>query len=264
MDTLPVPPFENETKRASIVTKPTSASSAKQIQLTTLESGTSVAPRQRPKGSIQPSSHNLPIVAPPSPSPRNTLSSPIPTAQGVTTNTTAVTASVQQSNQTSADATPQPFQNTATEEPFAAQFQANFPPVQAPVAVTPQYSTANSSQSNSATNVNQTVDDAIATDPNNLDSLFESKFPDPFREPELPTTPSTHSSNTGSSGALGTGDVTKTSTTALATQQQHDVVMPLEMAATPTKMNIQQLLGAPKAPVAGHRRNVSDTSAFNK
>lgn len=238
-----MPPFESETKRASIGAKPSSATSAKQMQLNTIESGTSVAPRQRPKGSIQPSTHNLPIVAPPSPSPRNTLSSPVPPGAQA------------QPNSQSAETTPQQFQG-AEEPAFNAQFQANFPPVPPPAAAgTPQYALANS-QSNSVTNMNQ-ID--AATDPKNLDSLFESKFPDPFREQEDDGAP--HPAHIGSSGAIGGGDATKPSTLG----SQHDVVMPLEnIASTPTKANIQQLLGAPKVPVAGHRRNVSDTSAFNK
>lgn len=239
-----MPPFESETKRASIGAKPSSAISAKPIQLNTIESGTSVAPRQRPKGSIQPSTHNLPIVAPPSPSPRNTLSSPVPAG-----------APAQPNPPQSAEAQPQQFQG-AEEPAFNAQFQANFPPVQPPAAAgTPQYALTNS-QSNSVTNVNQ-ID--AATDPKNLDSLFESKFPDPFREQE-DDGGALHPAHIGSSGAIGV-DACKPSTLG----SQHDVVMPLEnIASTPTKSSIQQLLGAPKVPVAGHRRNVSDTSAFNK
>lgn len=218
------------------------------------EAGTSVAPRQRPKGSIQPASHNLPIVAPPSPSPRNTLSSPVPPSAAVANaaGTTTVVAT-SQSNPPSSETTPQQYANAADEATptFTAQFQANFPPVQAPVAVTPQYPSGNNSQSNSITNVNQT--DAVITDAQNLDSLFESKFPDPFREP--PTSGSSASSH-------GTLTNVGSSNTQLPS---HDVVMPLEtLVSTPTKTNIQQLLVTPKAVIAGHRRNVSDTSAFNK
>lgn len=244
LDTLPVPPFESETKRAPI-NKTTAVVSSKQNQMPTVESGTSVAPRQRPKGSIQPSSHNLPIVAPPSPSPRNTLSSPVPPATA-TVNAPVTAIATATSNPQSAETTPQHFPN-AEEPTFNAQFQANFPPVQAPVAVTPQYSSANNSQSNSITNVNQT--DAAVADPNNLDSLFESKFPDPFRE----------------SVATGSATSSLATLTNIDTIAQQDVVMPLEtVASTPTKSNIQQFLGAPKAAMVGHRRNVSDTSAFNK
>lgn len=240
LDTLPVPPFESETKRASIGAKPSSTASTKQLQLGSAESGTSVAPRQRPKGSIQPSAHNLPIVAPPSPSPRNTLSSPVPPG-----------TQAQPTSQPS-EATPQQFQ-TAEEPVFTAQFQANFPPVPPQVAAgTPQYALTNS-QSNSVTNVSQ-ID--AAADPKNLDSLFESKFPDPFREGDG----AEHPTHIGSSGTIGV-DTTKPT----GMGSQHDIVMPLEnIASTPTKSNIQQLLGAPKVPVVGHRRNVSDTSAFNK
>lgn len=238
LDTLQVPPFESEIKRASITAKAAAGTTtAKQTQLPVLESGTSVAPRQRPKASVQPVAHTLPIVAPPSPSPRNIVSSPVPATQ---------------SNPPSAEVVEEP--------PFTAQFQANFPPVQTPAAVTPQYSATASqslqtSTSNSVTNVSQA--DGTAAAPDNLDALFESKFPDPFREAAAAGVP--RSTRTGSSGAIGV-DLGKVS--AFGSQ---DVVMPLEtVVATPTKTSIQQLLGAPKLPIVGHRRNMSDTSAFNK
>lgn len=238
LDTLLVPPFESETKRATINAKAAAGTTAaKQMQLPVLESGTSVAPRQRPKASVQAVAHTLPIVAPPSPSPRNVVS-PVPATQ---------------SNPPSAEVVEEP--------PFTAQFQANFPPVQTPVAVTPQYSATASqslqtSTSNSVTNVSQA--DGTTAAPDNLDSLFESKFPDPFRE-SAAVAGVPRSVRTGSSGAIGS-DLGKVS--AFGSQ---DVVMPLEtVVATPTKASIQQLLGAPKLPVVGHRRNMSDTSAFNK
>ena len=209
------------------------------MQIPIVESGTSVAPRQRPNGSVQPVSHTLPLVAPPSPSPRNNLSSPVPSA--------AIPPS--QSADTQEQITP------AAEEaqPFTAQFQANFPPIasgQPPV--TPQaqqpFSQPSQSTSNSATNINQ-LDGGKSDD---LDSLFESKFPDPFRE----TAASAAKADSSSSGNIAV------STNIFA--QPQDVVMPLEIVAgTPTKTTAQ-MLGAPKVNPGGHRRNMSDTSAFNK
>lgn len=62
-------PFESELRRVSMQKI---LSAPKQQVLTEL--GTSVAPRQRPKGNV--SSQNLPLVLPSSPSPRNTIASP--------------------------------------------------------------------------------------------------------------------------------------------------------------------------------------------
>lgn len=77
LESLPIPPMESELKRTQS-TRSTPFSLAKQMQ--NVESGTSVAPRQRPKGNI--STQNLPLVQPPSPSQRNTntLPSPLPSA----------------------------------------------------------------------------------------------------------------------------------------------------------------------------------------
>lgn len=75
LENLPIPPMESELKRSQS-TRSTPFSLAKQMQ--NPESGTSVAPRQRPKASI--SAQALPLVQPPSPSQRstNTLPSPLP------------------------------------------------------------------------------------------------------------------------------------------------------------------------------------------
>lgn len=72
MDSLTIPPFESEVKRAT-VQKPAIVS--KQPVHTELGT-TSIAPRQRPKGNA--ASQNLPLVLPSSPSPRNTIASPSP------------------------------------------------------------------------------------------------------------------------------------------------------------------------------------------
>lgn len=66
---LVMPMLESQMKRASSAK---SASASKQLPITEL--GTSVAPRQRPKGNA--ATQNLPLVLPSSPSPRNTIASP--------------------------------------------------------------------------------------------------------------------------------------------------------------------------------------------
>lgn len=228
LEHLQVPPFESELKRTSQNAKAATAKMAISVP----EAGTSVAPRQRPKGSAQPS-HNLPLVAPPSPSPRNTLSSPIPPPT---------------------DTTPQPIA-----EPFPTQFQANFPPVT--VAATPIVAAVPAALptttalplttqiSNATTITNDTAD--------RIDSLFQSKFPDPFREST--TSIGSNSVGSGSGGVGSSGGLFSQEDATIAQLQQQDVVMPLEVVGTPTK-NIQLLV----APKVGHRRNMSDTTAFNK
>lgn len=71
LDTIKCPPFESELKRATAQKTLTVAKHQIQTEL-----GTSVAPRQRPKGNV--SSQNLPLVLPSSPSPRNAIASPSP------------------------------------------------------------------------------------------------------------------------------------------------------------------------------------------
>lgn len=216
LDQLAVPLFESEMKRSSANTKATSSINKMAIQIP--EGGTSVAPRQRPKGSAQPSSHSLPLVAPPSPLPKHAISSPVPTNEIV--------------------------------EPFSAQFQANFPPVTASQPTTPAASvpvtqlppqpvvtaavTTQQQTSNSITNINQVEN--LATEKHSMENVFETKFPDPFKDPQ--TTP------TRSESAGIQHQVSGTAT---------------ELVGTPTK-NVNLLI----EPKVGHRRNMSDTSAFNK
>ncbi|XP_037048645.1 serine/threonine-protein kinase sel-5-like isoform X1 [Bradysia coprophila] len=202
---LPIPPFESDLKRSSLNVKTSS-----KMQLPTPEAGTSVAPRQRPtvqrpKGSAQPS--QLPLVAPPSPSPRNNLSSPVPPASQVDT----------------------PSQPVCDQ--FTAQFQANFPATPTtgttvpPNQLTPKL--ANLSIVNATTQ---------SFDGDHSDKLFESQFPDPFRE------------------VAATAKEIRNEPLETINQESGNIV-------SPTKPPAQLLLETPKI---GHRRNMSDTSAFSK
>lgn len=210
-----------------------------------------MAPRQRPKGGAQPS-HNLPLVAPPSPSPRNTLSSPVPPPP---------TLSAAMSTSTG---------DAPVVETFAAQFQANFPQVAVPPAPVPtpqsqQQPTTPSIASQPPTTplvqpsqTTNSLPPISQPDSEQIEKLFDSNFPDPFRE-------SAHSL-TGSGTLFTQQQVVQQSETRGSKQ---DIVMPLDIVAgTPTK-SVQQLLNASKPvvsqqPNVGHRRNMSDTSAFNK
>lgn len=177
------------------------------MQLPTLESGTSVAPRQRPKGSAQPS-HNLPLVAPPSPSPRNNLSPGPPSLTQVDT----------------------PSQQVSDQ--FTAQFQANFPattPNSTPSSnVPPQQLPPKLSNLSIAHSTTQSFDG------DNTDSLFELKFPDPFSEI-----------------ASNAKEIEPVET--IKEEDSGNIVSPT--------IPVPLLLETPKI---GHRRNMSDTSAFNK
>lgn len=225
-DGLVVPPFESELKRTAAHTK----AAANKMAIPVAEAGTSVAPRQRPKASAQPSHNHLPLVAPPSPSPRNTVSSPsIPSAPP-----------------------PAPANEASLPvvEPFATQFQANFPPV------APAPAPSHTQVQQAASVLERPVVEGSAPEPVNA-NLFPTTFEDPFVEaaPVVRTavrTPSNPPSLSGSGSALFSAALAAESAATAAAF----VPTPDEDAATDT-------LGAPKG-VAGHRRNMSDTSAFNK
>ncbi|XP_037886320.1 AP2-associated protein kinase 1 isoform X3 [Glossina fuscipes] len=224
LDQLVVPPFEAEAKRISSAAA--AAIKAAKPQTVNIESGTSVAPRQRPKGSSAVHGPNpLGLGLPPSPSPRNNITSPQP---------------------------------QVPPQCVVEQFQANFP------TVTP---VLQNSVNASATTVLPAATPVAAatqlikTNPNDmantqnppaeiLNSLFESTvYPDPFSETSPsaplaidaePTAADQACINAGDmSGIVGDGD----------------------------NVTSSNLLSPPKAinnSTSGHRRNVSDTSAFNK
>ncbi|KAH8293250.1 hypothetical protein KR018_003881 [Drosophila ironensis] len=190
-DLLLVPPFESEAKRISAA----ASKAAKSQNVSVVEAGTSVAPRSRPKGSSAVHGGNaLGLGLPPSPLPRQSITSPQP--------------QVQQAAQ-----------------PVVEQFQANFPamPPAGPPLAAPQA---------------QVVASALAT-ANSANNLFESSgYPDPFNEPATAAVP--------------------------AAEEPKQEELPQELnvpGGTPTK----NMLTPPKpSGGGGHRRNVSDTSAFNK
>lgn len=99
LDNLMNVPFESELRRASA--QKTLATPKQQQVLTEL--GTSVAPRQRPKGNVS-SQNNLPLVLPSSPSPRNTIASP--SLQGLQNNNDANFDATDKSNSISQISTP--------------------------------------------------------------------------------------------------------------------------------------------------------------
>lgn len=205
---LVVPLYEYETKKSVINTPKTPKSANISLE-------TSVAPRQRPKA-CQLNPVNFPLGLPPSPSPRNVVSSPIP------------------DNSQPTFIKPVP-QTSKTPENFNAQFKVDFTniddnivaapvPVAAPVVpIVPPPPVA--------------IDKVhLKEEQENLDNLFKSNYPDPFREhgdtneinvpPTIEELPSNKDKISETSGISGS----------------HQVF----------------------SAKYGHRRNMSDTSAFKK
>lgn len=171
-----------------------------------------------------------PIMLPPSPSPRTVLSSPVPTA---------VVQAQQPPSIPSAMCPPAAVapQELVGEVDFNAQFTAVFPPT----TTTPVAGNNNNNEG--------------AGSQKHLNNLFETNYPDPFREQQL------HQQQQLQLNSLGDGPGS-------------DMAMPFSGAAagfvsgtggggsgtgTPTKGPVNSL-----AAHHQHRRNVSDTSAFNK
>lgn len=225
---LALPPFESETKRllsaAAAATK-----AAKPQTVSTLESGTSVAPRQRPKGST--AAHpqiSLALGLPPSPSPRNNITSPQP------------------------------------QQPVVEQFQAIFPAI-TPTLPPPTNTVQPQTQTDASAEVSVPAKNSAA--PEILNSLFESSvYPDPFSEasptPQLQTAETTGTSDEVLKVAAA--DITSLDSTTIATSTPTTNIAVVDDGDNA----IAQLLSPPKSThnniASGHRRNVSDTSAFNK
>lgn len=240
---LVVPPFESEAKRL-VSAAAAAAKAAKPQSVNIVESGTSVAPRQRPKGSSAAHSQkSLGFGLPPSPSPRNNITSPQP------------------------------------QQPAVEQFQANFPALTPaiPPPPIPQTVNSNTSQQQSKTECTTelskpvTVTHAKTSAPEMLNSLFESTvYPDPFSE-TIPTPQQSQTSETV--GTSGTSvetlkntaiDITTPDSATVTTATATTTIAEAGTSDTP----VTKLLSPPKSShvnnSSGHRRNVSDTSAFNK
>lgn len=222
-----------------------------------MESGTSVAPRQRPKANTSGQSavsgvslgSALPIMLPPSPSPRTVLSSPVPTTTMGPTPAAAATPQVATAAVTTTTTT---VESISQGEEFDAQFTAVFPPT----TTTPVVSSGIVSANAISGNLSNNSEGASNGSQKHLNNLFETNYPDPFREQqqrqvlagdggggggavvgiEAHSMPfcGTGSGGGGGGGGSGTGTPTKGPLNSLAAHHHH------------------------------HRRNVSDTSAFNK
>ncbi|XP_037957091.1 serine-rich adhesin for platelets [Teleopsis dalmanni] len=219
IEQLAVPAFESEVKRISSA----AAKVVKPQSVSIVESGTSVAPRQRPKGSSAVHGQNpLGLGLPPSPLPRNNITSPQP------------------------------------QQPVIEQFQTNFPNMPPPPAA-PSASTVQQQTATIGNTVNAVATPSVTTAPAEvLNSLFESSvYPDPFSESSLPPQ---------NSEVLDQAVIT-----VIPDSTSHDVTGSNVVTAPAAVTPVKRMLSPPKVGVStnmpnatGHRRNVSDTSAFNK
>lgn len=209
LDDLPVPPFESELKKTQlkIVNKLPSAP---------LIEGTSVMPRQRPKGnSTTPLNlNNIPLTISPSPTSFAKKSSQSPQNVTTTTNNSLTTTTT----------------SVATTTTTTTSFSPNFdqPNNFFPNSEIPQQ---------------------------HLDSLFQSSvYPDPFRDDGSGQSQDKDEKNVNSTPVspenplFGSGTI----------KGMESGVVVASMTATPPETPTK--LSVPK----GHRRNMSDTTAFNK
>lgn len=297
-----MPLFESEAKRLSSIIKP----SSKPQTMNILESGTSVAPRQRPKGSstIHYNSNALGLGLPPSPSPRNTLMSPMPNQYPV----------VEQFQANFPNITPAGF-NASSNSNNNENEHVSKPTALTTVTTATSTSTAVSTLSNKPADINNTMKQP----PEMLNSLFESTvYPDPFSDNSVPTTSQIIQHNiipeidktatvTANSVSLTNTLITNTTATGPSSKLHGVGSYSSDRASTETSATISTstFFSSPPPPLAvnslggtgvsgdstsqksnchlmttkaaecagsdvslsatsGHRRNVSDTSAFNK
>ncbi|XP_058813208.1 serine/threonine-protein kinase Nek8 [Topomyia yanbarensis] len=204
IESLTVPPFENESKRVPAI--PGNNSKTTKSAAPLAEGGTSVAPRQRPKASQSTVNNSFSLGLPLNPSPKNILSSPTP----------GIVSAVSQQEQIG-----QP-------EAFVASFTANFPPP------------------------GQEIPGS---------NLFQPTFPDPFREAEAAEALSLAHADRSSSSA------TRESSTSSVLQSPIHASVSSQSGTSYGAGNGPSVTGMylpSKHTVVGHRRNMSDTSAFNK
>ncbi|XP_067624616.1 uncharacterized protein [Eurosta solidaginis] len=275
-DKLVVPPFESEAKRISGAAAASKTPKPQSVPI--VESGTSVAPRQRPKGSTAVHGQNpLGLGLPPSPSPRNNITSPQPQQQPIVeqfqANFSQLTPPVVASQQTAA---------TLTATTVAITAASVAVPAQAPITEVATQPTAAAPPPPPSTQPLQNVNQGIASNTTTtiatqqqaqppppaevLNSLFASSvYPDPFSE-NNETLTAALKNNTVACGGVGAGGVGDgLDNIAVASSLSTHVAV----SNTPTKSSMLTVSSAGTSAGgsgtnSGHRRNVSDTSAFNK
>lgn len=227
LEEIPLPQLESELKKAQTQVKPTN----KSVSVSVVE-GTSVMPRQRPKGSsANPLNlNNLPLTLSPSPTTVKKSQSPV----------TFTDNQIPRQN----------YPNTAYSTTFPANSQ-NF--------------TSTSPFQNS-----QSFFPNPESTEKHFENLFQSSiYPDPFRdesgkidgEPDIPVTQSNMPVNvvspvTPDQPLMGSGHLLSGMSSKVGLLESTSQSMVGSNETPPTSPS----LAAPK----GHRRNMSDTTAFNK
>lgn len=213
---LAVPFFESEVKKAQVKV-------FNKVQSTPMVEGTSVMPRQRPKGSSATplNLNNIPLTLSPSPTIKKSQS--------------PITQLNFQPNITN----PPNFQTlSTTSSEYSPNQSAFFPPAQKPPS-------------------------------KHLDSLFQSSiYPDPFRD-DLSSSP-TNDTNSGNKQETGLTANNVISPTSLEKPLFTDNLNQISQGKGLTESSnyVGATLTPPSTPTLavpkGHRRNMSDTTAFNK
>ncbi|KAK9881410.1 hypothetical protein WA026_016300 [Henosepilachna vigintioctopunctata] len=214
LEDLPTPLTESEAKKTAI--KISTSSSTKHVSAPLVE-GTSVIPRQRPKGTATTPLNlkNLPLNISPSPTASKKSQSP-------------VAATISPSYSVSS-LPPQAFPSSGAEN---LTFVPEFP--------------NQPSASFTAMSSNDLQQE-------NLDQLFESGYSDPFKDESHSTTP-IKSLETAQLGLAEPQNTSSQSQKKAVSEFSSTVSIPTETPpTTPTHFVLK-----------GHRRNMSDTTAFNK
>ncbi|KAL0280980.1 UNVERIFIED_CONTAM: hypothetical protein PYX00_002119 [Menopon gallinae] len=216
LENLAVPPFESEAKKVTAA-KPAKGT-PKELQPPPQAEGTSVTPRQRPKGG-----HNLP---PALSGPRRQIVNQSPS--NLDNNLNAFQPSAGQIQSQNVAFQPAQAQSVITKSGFNNQFPCSFPETVPPA---PPYFEAQFDGESAPSLASPHVISPEGSKP--VDNLFQNTvYPDPFREE-------------GQRDSLTPGGLGPAAHT---------------LSQTITKVNSEG--GSPSSH--GHRRNVSDTSAFNK
>nr|XP_014090472.1 uncharacterized protein YMR317W-like isoform X1 [Bactrocera oleae] len=280
-DQLVIPPFESEAKR---LTAAAASKTPKPQSVPIVESGTSVAPRQRPKGSTAVHGPNpLGLGLPPSPSPRNNITSPQPQQQPIVEQFQAnfpqlappVAPPLQQPTATTTVSAATVVMPATTPQTSAIVVAAS--PTVAPPPPPPSQLTQQTVNQTGITNTATIAAQQQQQPPTEvLNSLFESSvYPDPFSENAPIAMKNTTVDTVACSSGLGVGVGVGLGLGVGGLGDGLDNIAVSSLSAhhttvgnTPTKSSMLTVSGvgpsAGSSGTSGHRRNVSDTSAFNK
>ncbi|XP_023233377.1 BMP-2-inducible protein kinase-like [Centruroides sculpturatus] len=230
---LPVPNVESEAKKA--ISKP------QRLITTPIVEGTSVAPRQRPKGSQPPTVGGLPLLSQASLTPSKRLT-PTPTTPQDGGSNTSITSRM--SNVTSQLLTPHHSKS-------AVQSPAGITPPSTNVLTSPGGdSTVTLTSSTSAPGSSTTTpSQSASTQIGHVDLFPPTNYQDPFYSDNKQNLQ-------GNNGTISVLNKTEKESTATLLQNADHLVHSVMSVTPPPSPTLSQH--------SHHRRNASDTSAFNK